>query len=316
METEMESGNKMKIGLWSDCHNFPSLPSMKLSAYHKARGDTVELFDRWNSYDLVYASKVFSFTDDIDLYPVMADEILKGGTGYCIREEEGKEVFDNFKNVSLPKEIEHIYPDYSLYPQYEYATGFLTRGCPRNCGFCIVGQKEGLCSIQVADLQEFWRGQKEIKLLDPNILACRNHEKILKELAGSKATIDLTQGIDIRLTNADNIRLLNEIKVKRIHFAWDNPKQDLTKYFETFSLHTKIRDYTRKAVYVLTNFNSTLDEDLYRVYTLRDLGFDPYIMIYQKETAPKEIRHLQRWVNCRQIFRSVAKFENYKNSLK
>lgn len=302
----------MKIGLWSDHHNFPSLPAMKLSAYHKARGDTIELFDRWNSYDLVYASKVFSFTDDIDLYPVMADEIRKGGTGYCITEESGKEIFDNSKNTPLPKEIEHIYPDYSLYPQYQYAVGFLTRGCPRNCEFCIVGKKEGLCSNQVADLSEFWRGQKEIKLLDPNLLACKNHENLLIQLAESKATIDFTQGIDIRLTNPDNISLLNQIKTKIIHFAWDNPKQDLTKYFEAFSRCTKIKDKGRKSVYVLTNFNSTLDEDLYRIYTLRDLGFDPYIMIYQKETAPKEIKRLQRWVNCRRIFRAVERFEDYK----
>ena len=302
----------MKIGLWSDCHNFPSLPAMKLSAYHKARGDSVELFNRWNTYDLVYASKVFSFTDDIDLYPVMADSIIKGGTGYCITERQGKEEFDNSKNNPLPKKIEHIYPDYGIYPQYTYATGFLTRGCPRNCGFCIVGKKEGLCSKQVADLSEFWRGQKEIKLLDPNLLACKNHEKILQQLIDSNATIDFTQGLDIRLVNADNIKLLNQIKVKRLHFAWDNPKQDLTKCFKLFSGHTKIKDYARKAVYVLTNFNSTLDEDLLRIYTLRDLGYAPYVMIYQKETAPHEIKRLQRYVNCRQIFRTINRFEDYK----
>jgi len=285
---------------------------MKLSAYHKSIGDSVELFNRWNCYDMVYASKVFSFTEDIDVYPVQADETRKGGTGYCIRTENGKEVFDNSKNIDLPKEIEHIYPDYSLYPEYRYAVGFLTRGCPRNCGFCIVGQKEGLCSYQTADLYEFWRGQKEIKLLDPNLLACRDHEKILKQLADSKAKIDFTQGIDIRLTNPDNIKLLNNIRTSMIHFAWDDPKQDLTRYFRIFSEYTTIKSDRNKSVYVLTNFNSTLDEDLYRIYTLRDLGYSPYVMIYQKEIAPKEIRKLQRWVNCRWIFRSTRKFEEYR----
>ncbi len=302
----------MKIGLWSDCHNFPSLPLMKLSAYHKSIGDKVELFNRWNCYDLVYASKVFSFTEDIDMYPVQADEIRKGGSGYCISVEDGREIFDNSKNTDLPEEIEHIYPDYSFYPEYKYAVGFLTRGCPRNCGFCIVGKKEGLCSHQVADLSEFWRGQKEIKLLDPNLLACKNHEKILQQLSDSKVKIDFTQGLDIRLTNPDNIRLLNKVKTNMIHFAWDNPKQDLTQYFRTFSEYTAIKSDRNKSVYVLTNFNSTLDEDLYRIYTLRDLGYSPYVMIYQKETAPKEIRRLQRWVNCRWIFRSTQKFEEYK----
>ena len=302
-----------KIGLWTDSHNFPSLPLMKLSAYHKAMGDEVEMYIPINQYDLVYASKVFSFTDDIDTDSVIqADEVKRGGTGYCISVKNGKEVFDKSKNSSLPREIEHIYPDYALYPQYKYAVGFLTRGCPRNCGFCVVGEKEGLCSKQAADLDEFWRGQKEIKLLDPNILACKDYESLLKQLAESKAKVDFTQGLDIRLTNPDNIELLNKIKVTMLHFAWDNPKQDLTRYFRRFSEHTKIKSDRNKAVYVLTNYNSTLEEDLYRIYTLRELGHSPYVMIYQKENAPKEIRHLQRWVNCRWIFRTVNKFEDYK----
>lgn len=301
-----------KIGLWSDCHNFPSLPIMKLSAYHKSKGDTVEILNHLTHYDLAYCSKTFSFTPDAeDFGLIQADKIIKRGTGYCISVVDGKEVFDKSKDTPLSKEIEHIYPDYSLYPEYGYAVGFLTRGCPRGCGFCIVGKKEGLCSHQVADLSEFWRGQKEIKLLDPNLLACKNNEKILSQLAESGAKIDFTQGLDIRLVNPDNIALLNKVKTSMIHFAWDNPKQDLTKQFKLFSEHTKIKSDRNKAVYVLTNFNSTIEEDLYRIYTLRDLGYSPYVMIYQKETADKQHRDLQRWVNCRWIFRSVDKFEDY-----
>lgn len=303
---------KIKIGLWSDCHNFPSLPLMKLSAYHKSIVDDVEMINYLTHYDKVYASKVFSFTEDIeDRCVVQTDEISKGGSGYCISVVEGKEVFDSMKNTSLPKEIEHIYPDYSLYPQYKFALGFLTRGCPRGCGFCIVGKKEGLCSRQVADLSEFWRGQKEIKLLDPNLLACKDHETILEQLADSKANIDFTQGLDIRLINKNNVSLLNNIKTKMIHFAWDNPKQDLTEYFKLFSKYTNIKSDRNKVVYVLTNYNSTIEEDLYRIYTLCDLGYSPYVIIYQKETSNKQHKDLQRWVNCRWIFRSVEKFEDY-----
>ena len=301
-----------KVGLWSDCHNFPSLPLMKLSAYHKSIGDTTELFNRWDTYDLVYASKVFSFTEDIDTYLVQADEIRKGGTGYCISVQNGREVFDNANDAPLPKEIEHIYPDYSLYPDYKYAVGFLTRGCPRKCGFCVVGKKEGLCSRQVADLSEFWRGQKEIKLLDPNLLACKDHEQILQQLAKSGAKVDFTQGLDIRLTNPDNIALLNQIKTPMLHFAWDNPRQDLTGYFKQFSEHTAVKSERNKSVYVLTNYSSTIEEDLYRIYTLRDLGYSPYVMIYQKDTAPREIKRMQRWCNNRFIFRSEPNFKDYK----
>lgn len=285
---------------------------MKLSAYHKSIGDTTELFNRWDTYDLVYASKVFSFTEDIDTYLVQADEIRKGGTGYCISVQNGREVFDNANDAPLQKEIEHIYPDYSLYPDYKYAVGFLTRGCPRNCGFCVVGKKEGLCSRQVADLSEFWRGQKEIKLLDPNLLACKDHEQILQQLAKSGAKVDFTQGLDIRLTNPDNISLLNQIKTPMLHFAWDNPRQDLTGYFKRFSEHTSVKSERNKIVYVLTNYSSTMEEDLYRIYTLRDLGYSPYVMIYQKDTAPREIKRMQRWCNNRFIFRSVPDFKDYK----
>ncbi len=303
----------MKIGLWSDCHNFPSLPLMKLSAYHKSLGDSVEHYVPLECYDLVYASKVFSFTKDIDdEYAVRADELRNGGTGYCITVENGREIFDEKKNIPLPKEIEHIYPDYGLYPQYDYAVGFLTRGCPRGCGFCVVGRKEGLCSEQVAELSEFRRGQRLIKLLDPNILACKNHERLLKELADSGAKIDFTQGLDIRLTNPDNIKLLNAVRVHSLHFAWDNAKEDLTGYFKGFAEHTSVNNERNRTVYVLVNYNSTIDEDLHRIYTLRDLGFNPYVMVYQKETAPREIKRLQRWCNCRWVFRNCADFKDYK----
>lgn len=303
----------MKIGLWSDCHNFPSLPLMKVSTYHKSLGDNVSFYCPIEEYDVVYASKTFSFTADIDdEYAVRTDELLRGGTGYCISTKNGKEIFDTSKNTPLAPEIEHIYPDYSLYPDYNFAVGFLTRGCPRGCGFCVVGKKEGRCSQQVAELSEFWRDQHLIKLLDPNILACADHEQILRDLAQSRARIDFTQGLDIRLTNPDNIRLLNDVKTSTLHFAWDNPKEDLTDCFKQFAELTKAKTSRSKSVYVLTNFASTIDEDLYRIYTLRDLGYDPYVMIYQKATAPREIKRLQRWCNCRRIFGSCLDFNDYK----
>lgn len=170
-------------------------------------------------------------------------------------------------------------------------------------------KKEGRASHKVADLSEFWSGQKEIKLLDPNILACPERENLLQQLAASGAAVDFTQGLDIRLIEGVE-KLVAAVKIKRVHFAWDNPEQDLRKYFEAYRSKTEL-PYWKLGVYVLVNFNSTHEQDLERVYFLRDLGYDPYIMIYEKETAPRETRLLQRWVNNRIIFRSCPRFEDY-----
>ena len=142
----------MRIGLIDvDGHNFPNLALMRISAYHKARGDEVEWW--WTDfyhYDIVYMSKVFSDAYSPDKpEPLNADRIIKGGTGYCITlGDDGKEHFDQSKNTSLPPEIEKMFPDYSIYPQYDYAISMTSRGCPRGCKFCHVAAKEGKCSVK------------------------------------------------------------------------------------------------------------------------------------------------------------------------
>lgn len=142
----------MKVGLIDvDGHNYPNLALMKISAWHKAQGDSVEWWWGFCQYDRVYMSKVFDETYSPDIpEPLNATEIIKGGTGYGL---------DNW----LPDEIEHMYPDYSLYPELtkDTAYGFLARGCPNACPFCIVSKKEGRCSQKVADLSEWWSGQKK-----------------------------------------------------------------------------------------------------------------------------------------------------------
>lgn len=288
----------MKIGLYDvDSHNFPNIPLMKISAWHKKQGDTVVFANTFEHYDRVYMSKIFTFTPDFP-YCFNADEVIKGGTGYGLYNK-------------LPSEIENIYPDYGLYPEFKEAYGFLTRGCPRNCEFCIVGKKEGLCSHKVADLDQFWNGQKTIKLLDPNLLAYKEHISLLQQLVDSKAKIDVTQGFDVRLINDKNIELIKRMKIDCIHFAWDNPKDDLLDKFKYVQSELNLPIRKLKA-YVLTNFNTTFEEDLFRVYALRDIGIDPYVMIYNKDTAPQQIRHLQRWCNNKIIFRSCENFENYR----
>ena len=295
----------MKVGLidvdnMGKTPSFPSLPLMKISAYHKARGDQVDWwFPLSDRYDLVYQSKVFTFTPDLQ-YPVHADRKIMGGTGYGL---------NNF----LIGEIEHAMPDYGLYGNQfaDTAFGFLTRGCPRGCPFCIVSAKEGRESRQVADLSEFWNGQRNVKLLDPNLLACSRRETLLRRLEKSGAWVDFTQGLDIRLMDREAVRLLSALKIRQIHFAWDDPKQDLSGAFRQFKVWSGIKDYRKLGVYVLTNYNSTQEEDLMRVYALRDLGYSPYVMVYDKEHAPIAVRRLQRWCNNRIIFAACRLFENY-----
>lgn len=305
----------MRIGLIDvDGRNFPNLALMRISAYHKSLGDEVEWW--WTDflhYDIVYMSKIFSnaYSPDIPT-PINADKVIKGGTGYCISlGADGKEHFDKSKNTELPSEIERVFPDYSIYPQYPFAVSMTSRGCPRGCAFCHVASKEGRCSVKVADVSDFWNGQKEIKVLDSNIIACREKRDLLRQYAETNAWIDFSSGIDIRLVNEEDIADLNRIKTKRLHFAWDNPKDDLADKFRMFANKTKMTSPEQKVVYVLTNFNSTIDEDLSRIYTLRDLGYDPYVMVYNKPSAPKEIKHLQRWCNNRRIFKTVSRFEDY-----
>ena len=163
----------------------------------------------------------------------------------------------------------------------------------------------------MSDLAEFWNGQKGIKLLDANLLACPDHEKLILQLAESRAWVDFSQGLDVRLITPDNVALLNRVKTKAVHFAWDNPDEDLTGYFQKFLELTKIRDIRRRRVYVLTNFGSTHEQDLYRVETLRGMGFDPYVMVYDRPTAPAITRQLQRWVNNKRIFYTVKDFADY-----
>lgn len=295
----------MKIGLIDvDGHHYPNLALMKISAYHKAKGDTVEWWWGFGQYDRVYMSKVFDGTYSPDIpEPLNATEIVKGGTGYGLDNE-------------MPFEVEHMCPDYSLYPELtkDTAFGFLTRGCPNACPFCIVSGKEGRVSRKTADLSEWWNGQKNIVLMDPNLLACRDHMELLGQLADSGAWVDVNQGLDARLLTPQNIDAIKRIKIKEVHFAWDlmkNSKRVIHGLNLWKRYGKKNRHGSWGTVYVLTNFDTTMAENLYRIYTLRDMGFDPYVMVYNKPNAPKEIRMLQRWCNNKFIFKSTDRFENY-----
>lgn len=307
----------MKIGLWDvDSHNFPNLALMKISAWHKARGDTVEWWFPLEHYDIVYVSKVFGDEySTMDTTAIQADKIIYGGTGFALSIVDGKEVYEKANDGDLPYEIEHTFPDYSLYPNMTKNTafGFLTRGCPNNCEFCIVSKKEGRVSKKVADLNDFWNGQKNIKLLDANILACKQHIDLLQQLADSKASVDFTQGLDAKFINEENLKVLQQIKIKMIHFAFDFMKNEnriisgLKLAKEQLQL-----DERNSVVYMLTNFNTTIKDDIYRVKRIQECGYMPDVRIYRKTSLPARhiLRDLQRWCNNRILYKT-SKFFDY-----
>lgn len=299
----------MNIGLYDvDSHNYPNLPLMKISAWHKVQGDNVEFIIPLKHYDKIYVSKVFG--NEYTTMPnfcLQADEVVYGGTGFAITIENGKEVYHKDRDPNLPYEIEHIYPDYSLYRDLtkDTAYGFLTRGCCNNCDFCIVSKKEGMCSKKVADLSEFWRGQKNISLLDANLLACKDKMDLLKQLADSKAWVDFTQGLDARFITEEVAHALMKVKIKMLHFAFDFMKNEkaIIRGLQIFKEASGMTD-NKLVVYILTNYNTTIEEDLYRVKMIKDCGYLPDVRIYRKPTAPRILKDLQRWCNNRKLYRS------------
>lgn len=318
----------MKIGLIDiDGHNFPNLALMKISAWHKQQGNSVEWVNplqNWNTpYDILYQSKIFDDSPDFNTC-INADQVIKGGRAYN-------------KKLKLPSEIEAMCPDYSLYNIKNEAYGYLTRGCPRKCPFCDVVNIEGDKSYKVANLDQFWKGEKSIKLLDPNMLACKNRIELLDQLIESRAWVDFTQGLDIRFMNDEVIEKIKQIKVKMIHFAWDNEKDSelIIKNLEHFKKATNI-EMRKTRVYVLVNYGTDSNFNLYRIYKLKELGYDPFVMIYDRDKfvnkktkrmypinqllkiyTMEQIKHfkvcwkLQRWANNKFIFRVCEKFEDY-----
>lgn len=312
----------MQIGLWNDSTNFPNLCSMKLSAYCKSLGHATELYDYTHRYDLILASKVFTETKEPDFGNIL---VIRGGSGYDLCNK-------------LPYEIEHIYPDYSLYPDFKAALGFLTRGCPRmnhaqsRGGFCITPDKDGCVPRKVADITEFWNGQKEIVLLDQNLLAVREKKDLLLQLTDTKALVEFNGGLDVRYMDDTIIDIFRGIRVKDYHFAWDDPRENLEPNFKRIS-ESKLIPKDRASVYVLTNFWSTFEEDIHRIYTLRKYNFVPYVMLYDKmkyvdnkgrwlkgigkKFSSEQLRHfktcqhLQRWCNNRAIIKSCPDFNKY-----
>lgn len=287
----------MKIGLIDvDGHNFPNYALMKISSYHKSIGDTVEWANPlFGEYDLIYKSKIFTFTsDNMDVYDC---KVLKGGTGYDIKSK-------------LPGYIEsHTMLDYSIYPQFNFSIQFLSRGCIRRCPFCLVREKEGFI-YPVEPLNLNPKGEW-IEVLDNNFFANPEWKKSVEYLISTGQKVNL-HGVDVRIMNEEQAYWLNKLKLKtNIHIAWDLPSLDLTEKLKEITKYIKPYKLT---CYVLIGFNSTIDQDLYRLETLKRIGILPFVQPYrdyENSGVPTQYeKDLSRWANRSWLFKKID-FKDY-----
>lgn len=289
----------MKIGLIDvDGHNFPNFALMRISAWHKSHGDDVEMaVPLFGQYDRIYQSKIFTFSPDNNT--PWNCEVVKGGTGYDIASR-------------LPFEIEESTAmDYSLYPQHRYSIQFFSRGCIRKCPFCLVRDKEGYITpiepVQLNPVGEW------VEVLDNNFFANPEWRSAIDYLVKLNQPVNL-HGVDIRIMNEEQAHGLNKLRLKRshIHIAWDLPEIDLTE---------KLREVTRyiapwkMSCYILVGFNSTVEQDLYRIQRCREFKVMPFVMPYrdyENRTPPSQYcKDLASWVNKPQIFDRVRDFADF-----
>lgn len=290
----------MKIRLLAHDSKIPNIAIMKISSYHKKMDDDVDwynpMFDMYDT-DVLYESKVFTFSPDYQYYPINA-KIIRGGTGVDISKE-------------LPVEIESITVlDYSLYLDCDYSIQFLTRGCVRNCDFCLVRQKEGI-THKVEPLELNTKG-KYVKLLDNNFFSYQEWKKHIELLKSYNQPIDFNTGIDLRTLTYEQAKALGSLKIKSIHCAWDNyrDKKAVLRGLERLIKYVKPYKIT---VYVLVGFENKqiVDQDIERVMILKEYNVNPFAMGYIDFDDPsyrksQEVKDFCRWVNMKAIFKSCS----------
>ena len=287
----------MNIGILAIDSNYPNLVLTKISGYHKLQVDQVEWYNPFNHYDKVYMAKVFSFTEDYQQWIINADYIEKGGTGYDI-------------SKVLPGEIDYMVPDYSLYNlDDKTAYGFLTRGCPNKCKWCIVPQKEGKIAPYM-DIKEIAvNNRKNIILMDNNVLASEYGLQQIEKIIRLKLRVDFNQGLDARLVTDEVARLLAKVKwIKRIRFGCDTPGQ----IAECERATALIDKYGYKGEYffyciLLNDFKESFE----RINHWRYKGsrFLPHAQPYRDFNNPRQIipqwqNDLAGWADKKQVFRS------------
>lgn len=289
----------MNIGLLDiDGHNFPNLALMKISAWHKQQGHSVEFADMFGEYDIIYKSKVFSWTQDPD-YVYNTNEIIKGGTGFDY-------------SVKLPDEIETMCPDYSLY-NCDHAYGFLTRGCIRNCPWCIVPKKEGEIKPN-SDIDDFIGNHKTAVLMDNNVLASDHGIKQIEKIIEKGIKIDFNQGIDARLINNSIAKLLSKVKwIRYIRLSCDSIN-NLSYIKHAVKLLNKngVKNYN---IFVYMLIENT-DDAIYLANYFKEIGICPFGQPYRdfKNKPPTfEQKKVARWINIKKVFKTMT-YERFKET--
>lgn len=263
----------MKIGLHDaekekiKNKTFPNYALMKISAYHKNKGDIVEWWQPLSTYDKVYSSKVFDFTPE---NPYLPPNTIKGGTGYGMFTE-------------LTEEIDNVFPDYSIYPECDYAIGYITRGCIRNCEWCVVPKKEGYIRPYRKWEELIRPDSNKLVLMDNNILACQYGIEQLESLVGINIKIDLNQGLDARLVTDDVAKILSRLKwIKYIRFSCDHISQ-IDSIFKCCEL-LKRYGCSMYKIFIYILIRKDLQEADYRVQQLKQLkGINLYAQAERNE---------------------------------
>ena len=276
---------------------FPNLALMRLSTWHKRQGDVVDWWNGFECYDKVYMSKVFTFTPDFDT-AINAEEIVTGGTGY---KDFG----------SLPPGIEACPPDYTLYPQWKSAVGFLTRGCVRCCDFCIVPRKEGTIH-PAATWEEIKRpDSREMILLDNNILASDHGLEQIDHMGHEPVWIDFNQGLDARLITPEIAQMLARLHwIRFVRLACDTSEMLPVIRQATAYLREAGISPSRFWAYALVQ---DVEEAHRRVLALRDIGVEPFAQPYRDYDGgepTEEQNAFARWVNRKSLFKSCT-WEEY-----
>lgn len=293
----------MRIGLVAVDSKHPNLALMKISAYHKNNGDHVEWLESDSRYDIVYMSKIFNYTPDFD-GAIHSDRILKGGTGYDIHSR-------------LPEEMEFVTPDYSIYPDIDDKTayGFLTRGCPNKCKWCVVPRKEGPVRpyMDVDDVAT--DGRNKLVLMDNNILACEYGLQQIAKIADRGYRVDFNQALDARLVTEDVAKLLARVRwLNQIRLGCDTPKQ----VGECEAAMRMIDYYRGKPAWYLmyTMIGSDFDEAVSRLSHWKPfkrvrIVAQPFRDVDNpKQIIPKWQKDLARWAMRREFY-AVCDFKDF-----